>query len=201
MAYPLVRVTPQPGLVGRGTQGGVPPIRVPPGQVRQDGGYPRWHTPLVRVTPQPSPTPPPRTGPGRGTPHLDLAGVPRPPPPGVDRQNHRRTDKCQNITFPRTTYAVGNNLELQITLILKSILSGSKSLGEMLYSFKLDPRILIGLDKVKMYLYTLGHAYNEYKDAKETARCRWVLVEPNFLTLLSMSFEQRNLLVIAGSSL
>ena len=51
------------------------------------GGHPRWGMPL----------------PAGGTPQLDLAGV---PPPGVDRQ----TDTCQNITFPRATYAVGNNV-------------------------------------------------------------------------------------------
>ena len=37
--------TPRPGLMG-GTQGGVPPVGIPPSQVRQwGGGYPRWGTP------------------------------------------------------------------------------------------------------------------------------------------------------------
>ena len=48
----------------------------------------------------------PPAGPGQGT-----------PPPGVDRH----TDACQNITFPRATYAVGNKswyhtlLQIQMT--------------------------------------------------------------------------------------
>ena len=80
--------TPQPGLMG-GTRGGVPP-----GQVQQGGtwgGVPPWPG-LTGGTRGGYPPPP---GPGRGT------------PPGVDRQNHRRTDTCQYITFPRTTYVVG----------------------------------------------------------------------------------------------
>ena len=28
---------------------------------------------------------------------------------GVDRQNHRRTDTCENITFPHPSDAVGKN--------------------------------------------------------------------------------------------
>ena len=95
--------TPWPGLMG-GTRGGVPPwpglTGVPevgypplpgyptPARSRQDG-YPRWGTP----PPRPGLTPP---GPGWGT----------PPRCG---QTDGWTDTCQNITFPRTTYAVGNN--------------------------------------------------------------------------------------------
>ena len=51
-----------------------------PGLMR---GYPRWGTPWQGYPP---------TGPGLGT----------PPPMWTDRQ-------CQNITFPRTSYVVGNN--------------------------------------------------------------------------------------------
>ena len=71
--------------------GGVPPIGVPPEEGYPSSGYP-----------------PP--GPGWGTlPWLDLAGVPPPPEVWKDRQMDGWTDTCQNITFPRTTYAVGNN--------------------------------------------------------------------------------------------
>ena len=55
---------------------------------------------------------------GRG---LDLAGVPPPPswtwpgtPLGVERQIDGWTDTCQNITFPRTTYVVGNETWLSV---------------------------------------------------------------------------------------
>ena len=65
---------------------GYPPPAVPPAGVplaRSDGGYPP-------------------AGPGFGPspPQLDLAQLPS---PGVHRQNDG-----QNITFPRTSYAVGN---------------------------------------------------------------------------------------------
>ena len=81
-----------------GTQGGVPPA-VPPGQVQW--GYPRWGPPGQGY-------PPPHwTWLGYPPPHLDLAGVTPPPPVWTDRQMDGWTDSCQNITFPRTTYAVG----------------------------------------------------------------------------------------------
>ena len=86
---------------GVDTWGGVPPV-----------GYPLSGYPLVRSdgggvdTRGGVPSP---AGLGRGTPSpcLNLAGV---PPADVDRQNHRRSDTCQNITFPRTTYVAGKNL-------------------------------------------------------------------------------------------
>ena len=88
---------------------GVPPIRVPPSQVppaqnwlRYPPPGPGWGTPPHLDLAQVSPSP----GPGWGTSRLDLARV---SPLGVDRQNDGWTDTCQNITFPRTTYAVGNN--------------------------------------------------------------------------------------------
>ena len=84
-----------PGQVWQvGTLGGVPPrVRVPsPSQVW-------WGIPKVGYQLSRHPPPPP-AGPGRGT------------PPGVDRQNHRRTDTCQNITFPRTTYVDGNDFTI-----------------------------------------------------------------------------------------
>ena len=71
-------------------------------------GYPSVRVPTWLGYPPPGPgwgTPPP-PGPGSGTPpplRLDLAWV---PPLGVDRQ----ADACQNITFPRTMYAVCNYL-------------------------------------------------------------------------------------------
>ena len=91
---------------------GVPPGRVPP-----PAGYPLpgpgWGVPRY---------------PPAGTPHLDLyrgylgtpwqgtslQGTPSAwtwpgtPPLGVDRQMDGWTDTCQNITFRRITYAVGN---------------------------------------------------------------------------------------------
>ena len=100
------------GLTG-GTQGGVPPVRVPP--LPQPGLTRGGGTPLRQGTSQPGPMgryprwgPPIGVPPGKGyppgwdtpAPCLDLARV---PPLGVDRQ----TDTCQNITFP-SYYAVCN---------------------------------------------------------------------------------------------
>ena len=118
--------TPWPGLMGG------PPVRIPPDGVPlclDLAGVPPPHLDLAGVPPRldlaqviphldlagvlphldlarvPPPTwtwlgyPPPPPGPGSGTP---------PPPLGVDRQNDGWTHTCQNITFPRTTYAVGN---------------------------------------------------------------------------------------------
>ena len=51
------------------------------------------------------------------------------------------------------------------------------------------------------YLYTisiLGPAYNEQKDAKETARYKWALIVTELLTLQSINLMQRNLLAITG---
>ena len=122
----LARVTPWQGT---------PPQPGPTGA----GGYPRWGTPWpglrgvpkVGYTPWQGYPPPFLTGGyqggvplSRGTPHLDLAEV-TPPPPGVNRQTDGWTDTCQNITFPRTTYAVGKNVLWQalekITCTLKYI--------------------------------------------------------------------------------
>ena len=116
--YPPVRVPPWPGLMG-GTQGGVPHrgtslnlAGVPP-CLDLAGltptltwlGYPHTWTWLNYHPPPP---------------HLDLAWVPpawtwlRYPPAGPGLGTllgvDRRTDACQNITFPRTTYAVGKNV-------------------------------------------------------------------------------------------
>ena len=75
--------------------------------------HPRWGTPPSRGTPRSeggnqgevplAGVPPHLDLAGYSPPHLDLAEV---APPGVDRQ----TDTCQNITCPRTTYAVGKNV-------------------------------------------------------------------------------------------
>ena len=96
-----------PGHVQRGEPGAPPcwgtpwwgtPIGVPPLSgyplARSDRGYPGY--PPVRVPP-----------------NLDLAGVPPQPGPGWGtpprcEQTDGWTDACQNITFPRTTYAIGN---------------------------------------------------------------------------------------------
>ena len=76
---------------------------------------------------------PPHRVPHPDTLQLDLAGVPPPqldlarvlpPPPGVDRRMDGWTDTCQNITFLRTTYAVGKNL-------LQLFVSHSARLHEM----------------------------------------------------------------------
>ena len=107
--------------------GGVPPppVGVPPGQVWQGGtrgGVPPTWTWLGYPPPPPGPgwdTLPPHLDLAGVPPHLDLAGVPPPAGPGqgtpldVDRQ----TDACQNITFPRTTYAVGNNYETEVWIL------------------------------------------------------------------------------------
>ena len=64
----------------------------------------------------------PSTWPGGVPPQLDLAGV---HPLWTDRQMDGWTDTCQNITFPRTTYAVGKNCNithLQVNSILLSFL-------------------------------------------------------------------------------
>ena len=117
--YPPTRVPPQPGPGRVPPPPGYPPGRVPPpppagpGRVPPPAGpgrVPPQGTPPARVPPQPGYSP---AAPGR---------VPPPPAapwhsgkcckalwdtgtPPVDRQ----TDTCQNITFPRTTYAGGNN--------------------------------------------------------------------------------------------
>ena len=106
--------TPQPGLMEGSTQGGVPPGRGTP----QSGlmGVPKVGTPS-RGTPWPglvggtwggyplAGEPPPPPGPGLGTPP---SGPGRGTPPPRCGQTDGWTDTCQNITFPRTTYAVGN---------------------------------------------------------------------------------------------
>ena len=86
---PLARVPPRPGY---------PPARIPPSQ-----GTPPWLD-LAGY--------PPLAGPGRvppWLPHGILGNVAKHygiwvPPLWTDR----RTDTCQNITFPRTMYAGGN---------------------------------------------------------------------------------------------
>ena len=78
--YPPSRGTPQ---VQWGVpEVGYPPAGVPPSQVQW--GYPRWGTP------------PP------------WHGYPA-PQVWTNRRMDGWTDACQNITFPRTTYGVGNN--------------------------------------------------------------------------------------------
>ena len=92
---------------------------------------PSWPTPSPLLTPPCWPTPPPQlthpSPPGWPTPpppcwptppppprQLDLTPPSgwtwRPPPLWTDRWMDGRTDACQNITFPRTTYAGGKNL-------------------------------------------------------------------------------------------
>ena len=99
--------TPLPGLMGvpkvgyplsgyplarsdGGTQGGVPPVRVPPGQVWW--GYPPagpgWGTPLL-------------PGPGQGT-----------PPPGVDRQMDRHESK-HNLPVVLRTRSVKRDFNIE----------------------------------------------------------------------------------------
>ena len=83
-----------------------------------------------------------------GTPSLagGTLGVPPPPagvPPGwtwlryphVDRQTDGRTDTCRNITFPRTTYAVGNKIGKK-RVPLKQLLVGASKTNPVLSSFK-----------------------------------------------------------------
>ena len=88
MGYPLCRCT-SPARSDRGggcTQGGVPPIGVPPSQAQQggtQGGVPPVGVPLwLGYPPARSGRYPPPTGPGWGT-----------PPPGVDRQKDRHESK------------------------------------------------------------------------------------------------------------
>ena len=45
---------------------------------------------------------------------------------------------------------------------------------------------------------TLDPAYNEQKDAKETARYKWVLVVTELFNMAVNDCEQNNQLVIAG---
>ena len=131
VGYPLTRGSPQPGPMG-GTWGGVPPS-----QVWQGRGYPRWG-PLAGVpwsgltvgyprwgTPRPGPTveymgwgtplpgvPPARSKGGYprwGTPWqgYPLLDLAGVPPLCVDRQNDGQT--CvKTLPSRRTTYAVGN---------------------------------------------------------------------------------------------
>ena len=115
--YPLPGGT--PSLLGGGTPPWVPPSDLVEGYPIPARRYPTlgnppigpgWGNPPIRsgwgTSHQTWLGYPPSVRPGWGTPlHLDLAGV---PPPPVDRQIGW-TDTCQNITFPRTTYAVGNN--------------------------------------------------------------------------------------------
>ena len=102
-----------PGLMGRG----VPPPRYPP--ARSDRGYSRWGTPLLGY-------PPPglmggsrgQVPPSRVSPLSDLAVVaPHPhwtwqgyiPPPSDLTGVPPRCEQTENITFPRTTYAVSKD--------------------------------------------------------------------------------------------
>ena len=89
-------------LGGRGTRGGVPPIGVPP--TRSDRGVPEVGYP------------PGWTWLGYPSPCLDLVGVP--PPPGVDRQNDGQT-RVKTLPSRRTPYAVGNNADADLTVILR----------------------------------------------------------------------------------
>ena len=103
---PSIGVASQPGLTG-GTQGEVPPTWTWLGYPQLDlaGVPPTWiwlgyppRLDLARVPPTWSwlGYPPSPAGPGQGT----------PPRCG---QTDWWTDMCQNITFPGTTYAVGEN--------------------------------------------------------------------------------------------
>ena len=100
---------PQPGSMG-GTQGGLPPAGVPP-QPGLTGGYPRWSTPRQGYPQLMGGYPrwgTPLAGPGWGTPHLDLAGVPSP----------HRCGQTENTTFPHLSDAVGNNLQTTDNLLI-----------------------------------------------------------------------------------
>ena len=100
--YPI----PCPGGIPHPRSGGGTPSHV-------GGGYPPnpdlgWGTP---PRPRPGMGYPPRPDLGWSTPprpEILRWGTP-PPPASVDRY----TDWCQNITFPRTTYAGGNNTTRQ----------------------------------------------------------------------------------------
>ena len=120
--YPLARVPPGQGY---------PPARVPPGV---PSGTPQpWSTPWEGYPPAWVPITQPGYPPGQGTPHQGT-------PPGLDLAVNlpgcpmvlwvmlqsimgngylpcglRQTDTCENITFPRTTYAGGNNNVLEDT--------------------------------------------------------------------------------------
>ena len=95
----LAGVPPPPSRPGRGTP---PTIKTclgyPP--TLDLAGVPPYHQDLARVPPTPDQTwqgyPPPSSRPGMGY-------SPSPPHTSVDRH----TDSCQNITFPRTSYAGG----------------------------------------------------------------------------------------------
>ena len=119
----LTRVPPR-GVPDPGTPpGGVPDPGTPPGGTPL-GGYPTWEPPSRGGTWPGYPpwggylTWVPPWGGGSGYPPRclmafwemlqSIMGYGYPPP--VDRQIDGWTDACQNITFPRTTYAGGNNL-------------------------------------------------------------------------------------------
>ena len=91
----------------RGVPGGVPDWVPPRGSGYPPGGY------LTGYPPGGSGYPPRGGGPGTPPlPHGILGNVAKHygiwVPPPVDRQIDGWTDACQNITFPRTTYAGGN---------------------------------------------------------------------------------------------
>ena len=106
----LPRGVPHPGYPPHQTWLGDPI----PGQEVPHRGYP--HQTWLGYPPSNLARVPLPSAPGWGTPQLDLAGIPPPPAPHVDRQTDGRTDTCQNITFPRTTYAVGKKNQILRTV-------------------------------------------------------------------------------------
>ena len=123
--------TPPGGYLTRVPPRGVPDPGTPPGRGVPDPGTPPQGGYLTQVPPRgvpdlgtplgglPDPGTPPGGVPDRVPPHRclmafwemlqSIMGYGYPPP--VDRQIGGWTDACQNITFPRTTYAGGNNEE------------------------------------------------------------------------------------------
>ena len=97
---------------GGGGEGGVTPS--------SHGGW--WGVPWVPPTIQIWPGVPPQPGIWDGVPphHPDLArGIPQVPPTIQTCSGYpphasvdRHTDSCQNITFPRTSYAGGHNIQI-----------------------------------------------------------------------------------------
>ena len=98
LGYPLPPSWPGQGVptLAEGGRGVVGTLGYPLPHPDLAGGYlpwPRkWGSRYLEV-----PLPPIWTWPGTPPPHLDLAGVPSPPPSG---QTDRWTDTFQNITFP-----------------------------------------------------------------------------------------------------
>ena len=103
---------PQPDPMGD-TQGGIPPDRGRPPPWPDLIGVPEVRYPLAGVPPSQVWQGVPKWGTRGGVPPA-CTWLGYPPSCG---QTDRWTDTCQNITFPRTTYVVGNNNCLFISTV------------------------------------------------------------------------------------